>query len=84
MICSHWFRWWKGTYRVKRLANALNASVIDFASTASMDAPTATVSVIYDDNGVFSGYEFYPKNPDTVMVDSQIVAQAPVRCLLQG
>ena len=35
-----------------------------------MDAPTATVSVIYDDNGVFSGYEFYPKNPDTVMVDS--------------
>ena len=27
-----------------------------------MDAPTAAVSVIYDDNGVFSGYEFYPKN----------------------
>ena len=46
----------------KAVANALNASVIDFASTASMDAPTAAVSVIYDDNGVFSGYEFYPKN----------------------
>ncbi|PJM33187.1 glycerol dehydrogenase [Staphylococcus hominis] len=68
----------------KAVANALNASVIDFASTASMDAPTAAVSVIYDDNGVFSGYEFYPKNPDTVMVDSQIVAQAPVRLFASG
>lgn len=68
----------------KAVANALNASVIDFASTASMDAPTAAVSVIYDDNGIFSGYEFYPKNPDTVMVDSQIVAQAPVRLFASG
>ena len=57
----------------KAVANALNASVIDFASTASMDAPTAAVSVIYDDNGVFSGYEFTLRILDTVMVDSQIV-----------
>ena len=68
----------------KAVAYALNASVIDFASTASMDAPTAAVSVIYKEDGSFDGYEFYPKNPDTVMVDSEIVAQAPVRLFASG
>ncbi|KXH22913.1 glycerol dehydrogenase, partial [Enterococcus faecium] len=51
---------------------------------ASMDAPTAAVSVIYNEDGSFSGYEFYPKNPDTVIVDSEIVAQAPVRLFASG
>ncbi len=68
----------------KAVGYALKASVIDFASTASMDAPTAAVSVIYREDGVFSGYQFYPKNPDTVMVDSEIVAQAPVRLFASG
>ena len=56
------------------MAFELKASVIDFASTASMDAPTAAVSVIYNEDGSFSGYEFYLK-PDTVIVDSEIVAK---------
>ena len=68
----------------KAVAFELKASVIDFASTASMDAPTAAVSVIYNEDGSFSGYEFYPKNPDTVIVDSEIVAQAPVRLFASG
>lgn len=57
----------------KAVAFELKASVIDFASTASMDAPTAAVSVIYNEDGSFSGYEFYPKNPDTVIVDLSLI-----------
>ena len=36
----------------KAVAFELKASVIDFASTASMDAPTAAVSVIYNGDGL--------------------------------
>lgn len=54
----------------KAVAFELKASVIDFASTASMDAPTAAVSVIYNEDGSFSGYEFYPK---TLIQLSQIL-----------
>ena len=42
-------------------------------TTASTDAPTSALSVIYSDDGEFESYRFYGKNPDLVLVDTGIV-----------
>jgi glycerol dehydrogenase len=42
------------------------------------------MSVIYKEDGSLENYLFYGKNPDLVMVDSQVVANAPSRFLAAG
>ncbi|WP_020153678.1 glycerol dehydrogenase [Caldibacillus debilis] len=51
---------------------------------ASTDAPCSALSVIYTEDGVFEEYLILPKNPDIVLVDTQIVANAPARLLAAG
>ena len=51
---------------------------------ASTDAPCSALSVIYSDEGVFERYLFLPKNPDVVLVDTDVVAKAPARLLVAG
>ncbi|GGZ80817.1 glycerol dehydrogenase [Ignatzschineria indica] len=51
---------------------------------ASTDAPTSALSVIYTDNGEFESYLLYPKNPDVVVMDTTIIANAPVRLFVAG
>ena len=53
-------------------------------SAASTDAPTSALSVIYNDEGEFLEYRFFPHNPDLVLVDTQLVANAPVRFFIGG
>jgi glycerol dehydrogenase len=53
-------------------------------TVASTDAPTSALSVIYTESGEFEEYRFFPRNPDLVLVDSQIVANAPVSLLVAG
>lgn len=50
----------------------------------STDTPTSALSVIYTDDGVFEEYMLLPRNPDLVLVDSQVAANAPVRFLVAG
>lgn len=58
--------------------------VVIIPTVAATDAPCTGLSVIYNDNGTFSNYIFYPKNPDTVIVDTAIISKAPVRFLTAG
>lgn len=51
---------------------------------ASTDAPTSALSVIYTDDGDVESYEFHRKNPDLVLMDSEVIARAPVRYLISG
>ena len=51
---------------------------------ASTDAPCSALSVIYTPEGVFSEYLFLPKNPDLVIMDTKVIAAAPVRLLVAG
>ena len=51
---------------------------------ASTDAPTSALSVVYDEEGSFLEYRFHAKHPDAVVVDTSIVASAPVRFLVAG
>ncbi|MFV0426352.1 MAG: glycerol dehydrogenase [Beutenbergiaceae bacterium] len=51
---------------------------------ASTDAPTSAVAVIYTEEGAYEEYRFFPHNPDLVLIDSAIVANAPAELLAAG
>ena len=60
------------------------ASWATVPTVASTDAPTSALSVIYTDDGVFQEYIFFPHNPDLVLVDTAIAANAPFRFIVSG
>lgn len=68
----------------KVLASDLHTALIVVPTAASTDAPTSALSVIYKRNGEHSHIIFHKKNPDIVLVDSKIIADAPVRLLVSG
>ncbi|TFD74600.1 glycerol dehydrogenase [Cryobacterium fucosi] len=57
---------------------------VSVPTVASTDAPTSALSVIYTEEGEFVEYRFFPRNPDLVLIDTQIVADAPVEFLIAG
>jgi glycerol dehydrogenase len=68
----------------KAVADKLHAACVVVPTIASTDAPTSALSVIYSDQGVFESYKFYQRNPNVVIVDTQVIAQAPARFLASG
>ncbi|MDC8099742.1 glycerol dehydrogenase [Chryseobacterium rhizosphaerae] len=68
----------------KAIADELGVSVAIIPTVASTDAPCSGLSVLYTEDGAFDRYRFYKKNPDLVLVDSYICAQAPVRLFASG
>lgn len=58
--------------------------VIIAPSIASNDAPCSALSVIYTPDGVFKKLLMLPENPNVVLVDTKIIAEAPVRYLVAG
>jgi glycerol dehydrogenase len=68
----------------KCVAYRLNVPMISCPSLASNDAPCSAVSVIYTPEGVTEALEFFPQNPALVVVDTRIVADAPLRYLVAG
>lgn len=68
----------------KATAYALGLPVIIVPTIASTDAPTSALSVIYTPEGVFKRYLVLPQNPNVVLVDTRIIAEAPVRFLVAG
>jgi glycerol dehydrogenase len=62
----------------------LELPVVNCPSVASSDAPCSALSVIYTDDGAFLQYRIYRKNPDLVLVDTQVIAQSPPRLLVAG
>ncbi|WP_028534176.1 glycerol dehydrogenase [Paludibacterium yongneupense] len=68
----------------KAVAAALGVRVAIVPTLASTDAPCSALAVIYSAHGEFKRYLVTPRNPDLVLVDTQIVANAPVRFLVSG
>lgn len=68
----------------KAVAYYQDTPVVIVPTIASTDAPCSALSVIYTDEGVFSEYLMLPKNPEVVLVDTDIVAKAPARLLVAG
>ena len=61
-----------------------NLPVVIMPTVVATDAPCTGLSVIYNDDGSFLKYIFYPKNPEVVIVDTAIIVKAPVRFLIAG
>lgn len=68
----------------KGVAEQIAAACAILPTTASTDAPTSALSVIYTDDGAFESYRFYDRNPELVLVDTALIAQAPPRFLASG
>ncbi len=68
----------------KGVADDLHLPVIIVPTSASTDAPTSSLSVMYLASGEHSHARMYTKSPDLVLVDSRIIADAPVRFLVSG
>jgi glycerol dehydrogenase len=61
----------------KAVGHEVSADVAIVPTIASTDAPTSAVSVIYTSEGAFQRYLFVPRNPDLVLVDTRVIAEAP-------
>lgn len=68
----------------KAVAHKSGVPVAIIPTTASTDAPCSALSVIYSTTGEFKRYHFLPTNPDLVLIDTKIIANAPVRFLVAG
>lgn len=68
----------------KAVAEQLGLPVIIAPTSAATDAPCTLMSIIYKEDGLFSHAIFCKKSPDLVLVDTEIVAKAPVRLLVSG
>jgi glycerol dehydrogenase len=69
---------------VKAAGHLAGIRWVSVPTVASTDAPCSALSVIYTADGAFEEYRFFPRNPDLVLVDTQVVANAPVRFLIAG
>jgi glycerol dehydrogenase len=68
----------------KNVAHRLSIPVVICPTIASTDAPCSAASVMYTQEGVLKDAEFYPNSPAIVVVDTGVIAEAPVRHLISG
>jgi glycerol dehydrogenase len=68
----------------RAVASELSKPAVNCPTVASSDAPCSALSVIYTKSGEFDSYFFYKRNPDLVLVDTAVIAQAPPRLLVAG
>jgi glycerol dehydrogenase len=68
----------------KGAAVEMGAKIVTIPTIASNDSPTSAASVWYDENHMFLGFDCWPFNPDLVLVDTQVIANAPARFLVAG
>jgi glycerol dehydrogenase len=68
----------------KIAADRANIAVIVVPTIASTDAPCSGCAVLYSEQGVFERVYYQKSNPAAVLVDTAIIAKAPVRFLVAG
>lgn len=51
---------------------------------AATDAPTSHSAVLYTPEGAFDDYAYFKQSPSVVLVDTSVIAKAPVRFLVSG
>lgn len=68
----------------KAVAHFAHLPVIIVPTAASSDAPCSRLAVLYTPEGVFDKYLPLPANPNVIIMDTDIIAKAPVRFLVSG
>ncbi|MCL2409002.1 MAG: glycerol dehydrogenase [Oscillospiraceae bacterium] len=69
---------------VKAVAELLGVPSVIVPTTAASDAPCSALAVIYNEDGSFNRLMPLKKSPALVIVDTEIIANAPVRQLVSG
>ncbi|AEH39369.1 glycerol dehydrogenase [Halopiger xanaduensis] len=59
-------------------------ALVSLPTVASTDAPTSSVAVIYSEDGEFVEFHVYERHPDLVVIDTEVVANAPTRFFRSG
>ncbi len=68
----------------KAVAVDAGIKMVTCPTIASNDSPTSAASVWYDEEHNFIGFDCWPFNPDLVLVDTQVIANGPVRAFVAG
>lgn len=68
----------------KAVAHFTNLPVIIAPTNAASDAPCSALSVVYKEDGSLDQLLLLKRNPDLVLVDSEIVAKSPAKLLSAG
>ena len=68
----------------KGVSKAHGLRLIIAPTIASNDSPTSRLIVLYDANHRVAAVDILTRNPDVVLVDSNIIAKAPVRFFAAG
>ena len=58
--------------------------VILVPTAVSTDAPCSRIAVLYREDGTFDRYLSLKRNPDLIILDTEIIAHAPVRLFTAG
>ncbi len=68
----------------KIVANELDLPLIIVPSSASTDAPTSAMSVVYTKDGVYVKNVRHKRHASLVLLDTEIIAKAPIRFFVAG
>ncbi len=68
----------------KGVARDCRLPVVIVPTIASNDAPTSRLIVVYDENDAIAEVLYLKFNPDIVLVDTAVIAAAPVRFFVAG
>jgi glycerol dehydrogenase len=68
----------------KIAADRAGVPVVIVPTIASTDAPCSGCAILYSEGGVFESVYLQKSNPAAVLVDTEIIAKAPVRFLVAG
>ncbi len=63
---------------------AAGANLIICPTIAATDAPTSHSAVLYTDEHEFDDYAYFRQNPSVVLIDLNVIANAPARFLVSG
>ena len=66
-----------------KCVNAAKLRLIIVPTIAATDAPTSHSAVLYTEDGAFDDYAYFT-SPDVVLIDTSVIAKAPVRFLVSG
>lgn len=65
-------------------AASIKVPFISCPTIATTDSPCCAISVIYNEDGVVEESQLHRTNPALVLVDTQVIAEAPTRMLVAG
>lgn len=59
-------------------------NLIVVPTIAATDAPTSHSAVLYTPEGAFDDYAYFKQSPSVILIDTTVIARAPVRFLVSG